>query len=327
MTQWGCEGDRRQLAEALRLWDMSYRHGLDDAGSFEKIVSGVASAAIQAGDYAEHIVRGKGDESDKAWKHFGEGAQRYQAYARWAHDGYPVLEANASVAAAMMCTQTSGLVATDIQMPYRAVMATVPDGLLLDGELSIDRVMLDGVHMGRPEEGIRLWMWHSDYTKGALRAYTPPGTTEQALLALLSGAIGGSEDDPDRRIIQCAGKYIVGLLVALQYTDNFAWRDVKARPKKGPWSRSEPAHRVAMIGRAISADFSSAVRQYISGDRRGLPAVQSMVRGHYKRQVFGPDRRNRKVIWIEPYWRGPEDAPILARPVRVGPTDSPGGDK
>lgn len=26
----------------------------------------------------------------------------------------------------------------------------------------------------------------------------------------------------------------------------------------------------------------------------------------------------RKVIWIEPYWRGPEEAPILARPFKVG---------
>lgn len=41
---------------------------------------------------------------------------------------------------------------------------------------------------------------------------------------------------------------------------------------------------------------------------------QSCVRGHYKRQVIGVGRSGRKVIWIEPYWRGPEGAPLLVRP-------------
>jgi hypothetical protein len=37
------------------------------------------------------------------------------------------------------------------------------------------------------------------------------------------------------------------------------------------------------------------------------PTVRVRVQGHWKRQVFGPARANRKIIWIEPYWRGPDD--------------------
>ena len=40
-----------------------------------------------------------------------------------------------------------------------------------------------------------------------------------------------------------------------------------------------------------------------------------------KRQVVGIGRTGRKVIWVEPYWRGPEEAPILTRPYHVGPTE------
>lgn len=53
----------------------------------------------------------------------------------------------------------------------------------------------------------------------------------------------------------------------------------------------------------------------------GPPAIQRLVRGHHKRQVVGIGRSGRRVIWIEPYWRGPEDAPILTRPYKVDSID------
>ena len=134
---------------------------------------------------------------------------------------------------------------------------------------------------------------------------------------MLRGDVEGAEGH-SARVLRCAGKYVVGLLVALEYTDNFSWRAVKSRPKSGPWSRAEPAHRVAFVGKPISVNATSAVVAYVAGQKRGLPSVQSLVRGHYKRQVLGAGRTGRKVIWVEPYWRGPEDAPILARPYRVG---------
>jgi len=31
------------------------------------------------------------------------------------------------------------------------------------------------------------------------------------------------------------------------------------------------------------------------------------VRGHYRNQVHGPGHRDRKLIWIEPFWKGPEN--------------------
>jgi hypothetical protein len=54
----------------------------------------------------------------------------------------------------------------------------------------------------------------------------------------------------------------------------------------------------------------------------GLLAAKWADCGHYKRQVVGTGRHGRQIIWIEPYWRGPENAPILARPWRIG-TEAP----
>jgi hypothetical protein len=35
-----------------------------------------------------------------------------------------------------------------------------------------------------------------------------------------------------------------------------------------------------------------------------------MVRGHPRWQACGPGRSERKLIWVNPFWKGPEDAPI-----------------
>lgn len=52
-----------------------------------------------------------------------------------------------------------------------------------------------------------------------------------------------------------------------------------------------------------------------------LVNVQSLVRGHWKRQPYGPQGAERKYIHVEPYWRGPEDAPIAVRAHKLNGTN------
>lgn len=67
------------------------------------------------------------------------------------------------------------------------------------------------------------------------------------------------------------------------------------------------------LTRDVKVDMREAVRDYIFGRRGSCPIVQSFVRGHHKHQPCGPGGTLRKWIHIEPYWRGPEDAPIAVR--------------
>jgi hypothetical protein len=39
-------------------------------------------------------------------------------------------------------------------------------------------------------------------------------------------------------------------------------------------------------------------------------SVKTMVCGHWRKQPVGPRRSDRKLTWVRPHWRGPEDAPI-----------------
>jgi hypothetical protein len=43
--------------------------------------------------------------------------------------------------------------------------------------------------------------------------------------------------------------------------------------------------------------------------------VRTLVSGHWKMQPYGPERANRKLIRIDPFWRGPMDGPI-SNPLR-----------
>ena len=48
-------------------------------------------------------------------------------------------------------------------------------------------------------------------------------------------------------------------------------------------------------------------------------ALRYVVRGHQKLQPYGPNHSMRRIIWIKPYWRGPEAAPVAVRPYIIKP--------
>ena len=66
----------------------------------------------------------------------------------------------------------------------------------------------------------------------------------------------------------------------------------------------------------IDARLRQASRDYCLSGRRPEPwrlAKRFIVRGHWKKQPVGPERAERKMIFVEPYWKGPADAPVIAR--------------
>lgn len=109
---------------------------------------------------------------------------------------------------------------------------------------------------------------------------------------------------------------IVGILYTMDHTNNWSVSGLPSPISRGSLRESPPPHRVIIVGRPLNYSMAPAVRAECKGGR-SAPSVQTLVRGHRKRQVCGTGRIGRKVIWVEPYWRGPENAPILARPYSV----------
>lgn len=257
----------------------------------------------------------------------------------WAQHAFQKIVTSHTYAAALMCSDASREVLAEIEVPWLAFQIVIPNGILTYGKVDYTRALvtlLPDPVIGLDTEG-----------EPADAAYSKAGAT----LVLYDPLAGASEDGrlvvhrhaslaellfdepeyvlikdasaaaPPRsaRCLALAKRLIAGLLLAMQHQDNFKTRSVSARHGLKKRDVGEPAHRITMIGKPLRIDCRDQVKKYLDAPKRHAPpSVQSLIRGHYKRQVIGVGRTGRKVIWIEPYWRGPEDAPILTKPRRVG---------
>ena len=240
----------------------------------------------------------------------------------WAESGYPKLLTTHKYAAAMMSTDITRDSYEDIEIPWQAVVLVIPDGLITypDGGIPITRVVFafhkaanDGTPYG--SAGVYISLCRGD-THDRKMGFWVAGNVADGLF---SEDVLQEFNERVRPLIIVVRRLLVGLLWTMQYTDN--WKPTSpTKSANNPIKRGPPAHRVVMVGRPIDVDCRKAVQTYIAGhsDQHTPPSVQTLVRGHYKRQVIGVARSGRKVIWVEPYWRGPEAAPILARPYKIG---------
>jgi hypothetical protein len=99
--------------------------------------------------------------------------------------------------------------------------------------------------------------------------------------------------------------------------------NIRSKPKQVRGVHSGPEYKrngqattqTWVLGRERIIDVRDVVREYLETGkvRQGL-SVQILVAGHYKIQHYGPKNSQSKVIWIEPYRKGPDDAPMLVSP-------------
>lgn len=102
------------------------------------------------------------------------------------------------------------------------------------------------------------------------------------------------------------------------------------RNRKGSWGGASNGskgkrHRDGLgtgtrfvLGTSVTIDLREQVREVLSGTRKGgSPKVQFTVRGHWRNQAHGPRHSLRRVQWIQPFWKGPEEARALLRGYKV----------
>ena len=140
-----------------------------------------------------------------------------------------------------------------------------------------------------------------------------PASEDQWNEALLFPC-GGNATIDERAMMVC-GRLILGVALEMSSRANLykepktpapAWRK---RTKGAP----DIACRTYVLRADVSVDCRESVKDFILGRRSTAPAVQHLVRGHWKLQACGPKLSERKTIWVQPYWRGPEDGPVAMR--------------
>ncbi len=271
-----------------------------------------------------------------------DGCVQLVSCALWAHAGFPQVSMGHKYAAALLVTEAPAEAIEACRPPFPAFLIEVPDGLLwvVDPKTKepdpIRRVMVAKQSNPKLPDG---WGWaYTAYSSmGTLFRY---GVSTAELLppwievpdVLPGDRLRNNDTGPnsfelteqDARMTAMIGRLIVN--VCLAFSDpttsgidepkvRRAGTGTKARGKNR--KHDEPVVRVYEIGHEVNHDFRQHVREYAAGTARKL-TVQSYVHGYWRRQAHGPRLSLRTWKWIEPYWKGPDTAPIAARPHRMG---------
>lgn len=111
----------------------------------------------------------------------------------------------------------------------------------------------------------------------------------------------------------------------LLYLGSHNARVASAR-KASPQSRGSALLTYQVVGEGLAPLTKSPGAGSGGGSPRGSVVGRRLVMGHWKHHAHGEGRQLRKLIWIEPYWRGPEFGEVINRARFVRGPATPGPD-
>jgi hypothetical protein len=274
---------------------------------------------------------------DEAWKKGGDRAPLIRSMIakppenavliggfRWLGCGLPQITMGHKYAAALLATAVPPEIIPHVVEPWRAFVIQVPNGLIMadngHGKLTEVRsvlvVRLDGSAQGK-------WCYVAITTSAVLLWRFSPDLGDLLREGMNANAYDGYSflldfEDVDDRAAALIGRLVVNTCLAMSDPSNFkAPRPSSPKAAAKAKRRGEPVVATYVLGKPIKIDCRAEVQAYARGERKA-PSVQCLVRGHWKRQPHGPGRTQRKLIHVEPYWRGPEDAPINVKALNLG---------
>jgi hypothetical protein len=225
--------------------------------------------------------------------------------AAWFRCGLPRIVIGQRHAAALMCTHARADALAEVRPPWDAFVLDVPPDLVtvdaFNDQDERNKVPIAHLAILADLNG-RVWVWPAPSSDGSLFAGCVTARDFRALAEPWDG------DGPRSLLARLALGVTLEMTVHRQAHAHARGPRVVRRSMRG-----EPVTTQFQVVRDVKVDVRRAVRDYCRGVTRSAPTVQHLVRGHWKRQICGAALADRKLIFVEPYWRGPEDAPIALR--------------
>ena len=264
-------------------------------------------------------------------------------YAEWAEHAFPRVQMSHSFAAMLMATTVSPKELENVEAPWPSFAIEIPDKLLPIQAKGVDSCITRAcvnTHFMPTSSQQRWWTLslHGPrievHRAGTLiDMVTDTESKERGSLTHvldvdrpdpLDAPVGDYEAfwenysaDQEDRVALLAIRLMVGVCVMMTERANYLERVFDNRKKLGEYAhrfQKNPESRIYVLGKPVKIDFRQAVRAFVEGRSRGPMTVQRLVAGHHKRQPHGPNSSLRKWIFVEPYWQGPVEAPIVVRP-------------
>ena len=259
---------------------------------------------------------------------------------RWALSAYPVFQLTHRLAATLMATTVSEEALEDVRCPFYGVTVKIPENLLFitDRDDQLEPVVLltfaaypipnsaPVIDSKTGESRVEPTRWSyclstnpvpiGDGTTDALSVWSfhvaPKHLLDDDLPRHWNSLPRTSVDD---RADMLARRLMLGLCLWCSDPKNLGEPKLyKSRSsERGRAGDLLPDFKTWHLGKDIKLDPNviEAVRSF-SREGGSSPKVQSLVSGHWKRQAHGPARSLRKLVHVEPYWRGPLDAPVIS---------------
>jgi hypothetical protein len=251
----------------------------------------------------------------------------------WVASGLPRVRLTAKQAAAMMVTDTPDFVLKDFHSPFAGFYIEIPPGLLYSDQgehkVPITKVFWASIPVSlnsgvatysyyASAGSVALWQVQKDLAQFInLDGYVRMPPASEFELALLA-----PETSLDLKTRVLLGRLVLNSCAYLSEPAGYSKVSGKKNSHKKRGSVLPLVQLYTMTNEVVH-DFSGAVKEYVACGKSGTPLrIQFVVPGHFKQQPYGPRSSLRRRQWIQPYWRGPEDAPIAVRSHRIDEKDS-----
>lgn len=218
---------------------------------------------------------------------------------KWRKDNYARVSVGHKLTSALMLTHCPSEM--EVRSPWEHWILDVPPGLCKY------RISESGNSFVRPDSNE-----FGDEYNVEICCILCRGTNPYKLILRVKNDMFCSVDVTEHKHKELLTSYIKGVCLSIHDRKNVK---EKSWAKKSNKFRGEPEWygRSYILSRPVSIDFREEILNIFNGLKKDGPKVQFPVRGHWRDQACGKSLKDRKTIWIEPFWKGPEDARILLR--------------
>lgn len=239
--------------------------------------------------------------------------RRHDWAVAWHNNGYPRVTLGHRHAASLMSTHTNPESISDARAPWSAFLLDIPYGLIEYPVKTVCRVEGTETISGTKTLHAALALVLCDVDRIAeVYIYGSDGEYRSMLQTDSLEKLGAFKHaDPGTELV---ARLVLGVCLEMTTPTYKGARSVGPQPIRRDPRTGEPRTWVFRLSRDVKVDCRDVVRDYCRGvGSASAPSVQCLVRGHWKHQPCGKGSEERKYIFVEPYWRGPEDAPIAMR--------------
>ncbi len=238
---------------------------------------------------------------------------------RWGESGLPTIVLTGKQAASLALTNHDGV---GVMPPWRAFLVKVAsDAFDTQGQkLHGVRVIRRASEHAPPDDDPGMdGKWSvmtdvGDYTLWENNRWPQELMTGELLAPERERQLGTLETEPKEiRLRRLLCRMVISLCVVISGGAGSLRRPSKRARKSLGMVTPVGNSNEWTLGLPVTIDTRGVIQDYLSGSAKRVYSVRWVVRGHLRNQACGAGLQERKKRWIEPYWKGPERAPMLLR--------------